>query len=320
MAKRITEKQKKEAVEKLKAETSKKETEAKKKIGDVESVKAEIVARPYLSATFAQAEIDSQIATAKRFPRNISEFKDKCRTLVTEDREIAASCFYAVPRAGKSIEGPSVRLAEIALSCFRNCVAQADVSHEDKNFVYAIGMCRDLENNTAVRVTVRRRITDKNGHRFKDDMIAVTANAAASIALRNAIFKIVPSAYIKPIFEAVRQISIGDKQTIANARAGILDLIHKMGVDDKRVLHVLKRKSIEDVTRNDLITLQGYVNAVKDGDAEIETVFPDIEAEEEAMRAAAGEKLEATPTEPDKKKDSKKKEKKAAAKKKTNLF
>ena len=84
-------------------------------------------------------------------------------SLATTDKDIAAACFYVIPRAGSFIEGPSIRLAEIALNAWGNSVAQAFITHEDDNYVYALGMCRDLEKNVAFRFPSRRRIVDRNG-------------------------------------------------------------------------------------------------------------------------------------------------------------
>ena len=61
-----------------------------------------------------RAEIDMQIATAKRYPRDLAKVKRKMLDFATLDEETAESCFYSVPRDGKTIQGPSVRLAEIA--------------------------------------------------------------------------------------------------------------------------------------------------------------------------------------------------------------
>ena len=248
-------------------------------------------------AAMEVAEIESQIATAKRYPRDIKRFKVELLSMATIDEEVAASCYYALPRDGKTIDGPSVRLAEIALSCYGNCLAQADVESEDDRFVYAVGACRDLERNVAVRVRVRRRITDKRGNRFKDDMIAVTANAACSIALRNAIFKVVPAAYIKPAFDQVKAVATGSAKSLSNRRAEVLRRLAKMGVDEARVLHRLGRRSTEDITVDDVTLLIGLGTAVHDGEVELDTAFPaPPDPAKEAAKAAA--KLDAKPATP----------------------
>ncbi len=220
------------------------------------------------------AEIESQIATAKRYPRDIKVFKEKTMSMANLDQETAEGCYYALPRGGKTIDGPSVRLAEIALACYGNCVAEADVLTEDDRFIYAMGQCRDLENNVAVRVKVRRRITDKNGKRYNDDMIAVTANAACSIALRNAVFKVIPGAFIKPVFHRVKQTAVGKATSLANRRAEVITRLTKFGIAEDRILAVIDRKSIDEVTFDDVAKLIGLGTAIKDGEITVEEAFP----------------------------------------------
>ena len=59
------------------------------------------------------AQIDSQVSTAKKYPRNLRKLTDNAIAIVTIDKDTAASCNYAVPRGGKSITGPTVHLAKI---------------------------------------------------------------------------------------------------------------------------------------------------------------------------------------------------------------
>src|SRR5262245_11187920 len=143
-----------------------------------------------------RSEIDIQIATARKYPRSLLKFKNDAEAMACLDEETASSCFYALKRAEKPIEGPSVRLAEIVASAWGNLRSGARIIAEDEKFVVAQGACHDLEKNVAFQVEVRRRITDKNGRRYSDDMITTTCNAACSIALRNAIFKAIPGAYV----------------------------------------------------------------------------------------------------------------------------
>ncbi len=219
-------------------------------------------------------EIESQIATAKQYPRNIAVFKEKLMAMANLDQETAEGCYYAVPRAGGVIDGPSVRLAEIALSCWGNCVAEAHVLREDDRFIYTLGQCRDLESNVAVRVEIRRKITGKNGKRFSDDMIAVTANAACSIALRNSIYKIVPGAYIKPVFKRCKQTAVGEMRSLAVKRAEVIKKLSQFGVTEDRVLKTLGRKSVDEVTFGDVANLIGIGSAIKDGETSVEDAFP----------------------------------------------
>ena len=244
----------------------------------IEPVKVEAIRRggDYRQGVLERAEVELAITTAKRYPRNISTFQNECETLATLDTEIAEDCFYAVPRSGGVVEGPSVRMAEIALSAYGNAIAEADVLGEDDRFIYAMGMARDLERNVTVRIRVRRRITDKNGRRFNDDMIAVTANAACAIALRNAIFKIIPSAFLKKVYDKIRKVAVGDAQSLVNKRAEVMLRLQKLGIEPARVLAVLNRKGVEDINRDDVLRLIALGTAVKDGDASLDTAFPPV--------------------------------------------
>jgi hypothetical protein len=72
--------------------------------------------------------------------------------------------------------------------------------------VTAQGVCHDLQSNTFIAYEVRRRITGKGDRKYSDDMIGVTGNAASSIALRNAILKIIPKVFWDGIYQAARQV------------------------------------------------------------------------------------------------------------------
>jgi hypothetical protein len=235
----------------------------------------EVSAGPDLSALQAmtRADIDQQIATAHAYPRSIKRFIDEATDMATLNEEIAAGCIYALPRDGKTIEGPSARLAEIAASAWGNCRAGARVIGEDGDFVTAQGVFHDLEKNVAIAFEVRRRIVDKHGRRFKADMIAVTGNAAASIALRNAVFKGIPKSFWNEVYNATRKVVVGDSKTLANRRADAVAYLQKFGATEAQVLAKLGRAGIQDITGDDLVTLRGLVTALKEGDTTVEETF-----------------------------------------------
>jgi hypothetical protein len=226
-------------------------------------------------AALNKSEIDQQIATAHRFPRSVSQFQKDAMQLATLDEETAESMFYAMPRGGKTIEGPSVRLAEVVASSWGNLRSGARIIGIDEKFVTAQGFCFDLEKNVANSVEVKRRITNKKGDRFNDDMITVTSNAACSIALREAIFKVVPRALFKSIYQAARETAIGNAQTLASRRANVMDYFGKMGATPDRVLAAIERAAIEDITLDDLAKLKGIATSIKEGDLSVDNAFPD---------------------------------------------
>src|SRR4051812_13432120 len=108
------------------------------------------------------AEVDLQVATAKRYPRSITAFMRRAQEMATLTPEIAASCIYALPRKEngkqKNIEGPSARLAEICASAWGNLRAEGKVLGHDEEFVTARGTAWDVESNVAIAYEVKRRI------------------------------------------------------------------------------------------------------------------------------------------------------------------
>jgi len=231
--------------------------------------------------SISRAEIDVAIATARKFPRQLSAVKQKMLTFATLDQETAESCFYTLPRGGKNIQGPSVRLAEIAVSTFGNLRAGARILSTTIDgptphvVVQAVAM--DLENNIQVSIEKRRRITKKkNKEMIDEDDINLAANAGSAIAFRDAVFKVIPMALIKPVYEQAKRVAIGDAKTISDRRARCVETFAKMGISKDRVIAKVDKKTIEEIDLGDVEILIGLYNAIKDGEVQIDEAFPEI--------------------------------------------
>ena len=220
-----------------------------------------------------RAEIDSQIATAKAFPRSLKQSMDRALSMATVNEEVAASCTYAVPRSGKTIEGASVRLAEIVCSTFGNLRAGARVIANDGKTVTAQGICHDLESNYSITVEVKKKITDRNGRTFSEDMQVVTGNAACAIAYRNAVYKVIPAAIIDDIWEKTKEVARGKAETLVKRRDKAVEYFRSQGVKDEQICTVLQIKKIEDIDLDKLQTLRGILTSVKNGEATLKDLF-----------------------------------------------
>src|SRR3954462_11756172 len=128
----------------------------------VREVQLEGVAASALES-LERASVDIQISTAHKYPRSLTVVKRRMMDLATLDEETAESCFYKLNRQGKSIEGPSIRLAEIAASSFGNLRYGARVIANDGKQITAQGFCHDLESNVMSTIEVKRRITGRDG-------------------------------------------------------------------------------------------------------------------------------------------------------------
>lgn len=220
-----------------------------------------------------KSEIDQQIATAHRFPRSIKRFRDEAMQMVTLNESVAEQCIYALPRDGKTIEGPSARFAEVIASAWGNNRSGARVVDDRGEFVVAQGVFHDLERNVAITYETQRRIVDKYGRRYKADMIGVTANAACSIALRNAILKGVPKAFWGDMYSEARRVVMGDVKTLANRRADAVAAFQRFGVSSEQLCAKLEVQGIEDIGLEHLVILRGLLTAIRDGETTAEDAF-----------------------------------------------
>jgi hypothetical protein len=226
-----------------------------------------------------KGSIDTQVATAKQYPRSLAKFMAAAREAVTLDPETAAGCFYKLKRKDKNgdekfIEGPSVRLLEICASAFQNIRYGARVVGIDEKFVVAQGVAHDIENNVYQSIEVRRRITTSKGKRYGDDMIGVTSNAACSIAKRNALNGIVPRVYVNQLMDLAKETAIGDLKTLGERRQkAVAYFTDKLGVPADRVFAYLEVKGLEDMRLVHLEQLTGLRTALREGDTTLEDAF-----------------------------------------------
>lgn len=228
-----------------------------------------------------RAQIDTQIATAKRYPRNIANVKTAMLTIATLDEETASSCFYTLPRGGKTVQGPSVRMAEIALSCYGNVKAGTrilSVHTGDNPHAVVQAVVHDLEKNVAYSVEKRRRIVGKRskGGVPDEDDINLAVNAGSAIAFRDAVFKVVPGALTKSVTDAAMKVAVGDVKSLAKKRDQVLSRLKQMGATEARILSALGLAKVEEIDADKLGELIGIGTALKDGSITIEEAFPNI--------------------------------------------
>lgn len=236
-----------------------------------------------------RSEIDVQIATAKQYPRDVVTAKNTIAALATIDAETADECFYSLTRKGRdgkesAIEGPSVRLAEIAATCWGNLRVASRIIGNDGKTLTAQGICHDLETNVAVSSEVQRRICTKDGKTFSDDMQVVTGNAAAAIAFRNAVFKIIPKAVINSALKEIRQFQKNSITDLASTIQKIVAVFAKKGVTEEMLTKYLRIESINDITADMVIQLRGVNTAINEGTTTVKETF--IQPFEDKKKAA----------------------------------
>ncbi len=230
---------------------------------------------PSALESITRGEVDTQIATAHKYPRSMATFKRRATEMATLDEETAASCIYSRPvGGGKFAEGLSVRTAEIVGACYGNLRVGAMIVEQTERYVTARGFAHDLESNFASSCEVIESTVKKDGKPYDERMRVVIAKAALAKARRDATFQVVPKALCKPIESAARAVALGDASTLASRRDAVMGWIGKLGIEPQRVFAALSIIGPDEIGMEQLATLTGLKTAIKDGEVSVDEAFP----------------------------------------------
>jgi hypothetical protein len=246
---------------------------------------AEVITTLDALSTIVKADIDIQISTAKNYPRSLTKFMKELERIGTLTVPIAESCSYGLPRKQKNettgrfetkvITGPSVRFAEIVCATYGNIRSGARVISNDGKFITAQGFCHDLETNNFIAIEYKRKITDRNGRTYSEDMQGVTGNAACAIAFRNAVFKVIPAAIVAEPYEKIKEVAKGDAATLETRRQKAVNFFTQRGVDEKRIFTALNVDGMKDIDLDKLAELSAMKAAFANQEVtSLEDLFP----------------------------------------------
>lgn len=247
---------------------AKKKRQEKEKVFEGEIVEESSSAVAVIKAQ-ESAAIDVAVATANRFPRNMDDFREKLLKYATIDEQVATECFYSKPVGnGEVAEGQSIRLAELVATTYKNIQAAARIIGEDfeKGVITAQGVCWDLEANNRESVEVSRSIKTRTGRLYSPATIEVNKAALCSIARRNAIFAVVPTAIIKSEIDVIRECAKGSVKTVGQRINAMIGYMKKQGIKPQLVCTYVGKADSTEIDAGDLLKLKGLINAVKDGD------------------------------------------------------
>jgi len=240
----------------------------------------EVVSESSLSV-HEEADRSHQVATAKKFPRSITAFRNELKAIAIASQPVAMEMMYSLPRAGKQLVGPSIRFAEALVSCWGNARVGVEVVDVDRRdgVVVAEGRFYDCEKNVGFAIRTRRRnvMTKKD-----DDSYQVTGNAASSIALRNAILRGVPKALWNDIFELAKQTAAGDAASLETIRVEMIKLFTALGVTENRLFAALGIPGIADMGPDEIVAMKAWRKQLQSKDSTIEEIFgypEDVEIE-----------------------------------------
>lgn len=246
-----------------------------------------------------RAAIDSQVATAKRYPRNLTRVKENSIKIACMDKETAESCRYAKPVGNKNVVGASVHLARIVCQQYGNIRVQQRIKLIDSKTIVAEAVAFDMETNYAVCVEARRSILDKFGMRYKESVIETNAMAILAIAERNAILKVVPKSIIDTVYNEAFRFANGDLSDNAKliiARDKAFEFFkNEYAATEDEVVSCLGLKTKEAIKPEHIVDLRGYMQSLKDKEITVEELF-NRKKDREAQQAEIIDQPEPTET------------------------
>jgi len=240
---------------------------------------------PDAFAIMERVAIDSQIATAKRYPRSLSLFLERAQMMACIDEETAKSCFYRRPvgkEGSKTVyaEGESIRLAEIVAASYDNLAIRAMIVEITPRYVKAVAMARDLERNYMAAAECVESTVDRNGKPYSERQRMLIAKVAQSKAYRDAIFRVVPKALCKPATIAAQEVALGKGLTLEQRRERVLQWINSLNISPERIWKALGIAGPEEMGTSEMLTLTGIRSAIKDGDTNVDEAFPAEQGEQ----------------------------------------
>ncbi|BAP20763.1 hypothetical protein VYN29_09700 [Pseudomonas aeruginosa] len=224
----------------------------------------------------AVTEAQGKLILAKKFPRDEALAYSKIMNSCSRPT-LAASGEYAYPRGGQTVSGPSIRLAEELARCWGNIeYGIRELSRQQGNSEME-AYAWDLETNTfsSQKFTVRH-IRDKKGGgqalTEERDIYELTANMGGR-RLRSRLLAILPPDLVEAAVNQCRKTLAGDTSLpIADRVRSMVDKFSQVGVTEKH-LRAYLNKSLDEIIPEEIATLAGVFNSIKNGQAGVGDFF-----------------------------------------------
>lgn len=244
-----------------------------------------------------RAEVDIAIATAKRWKRDIADSIKMCGELALRNPKIARMCNYAVPRGGKTLVGPSVHFARIVAYSWGNATALSRVVGCDRANAHLQGVFHDLQTNLRIGIEMDWPVqAPKNDtpERWADQM-NLAKRGGAAVALRVAIFNVIPMALFADIAEKAKVLAAGSGKSFEDSRAAAIAAFKELGVTQAQIYKYLERGGLESITTDDLILLHGILVSIQEKTTTVNEVFGRSEKEPVKAQVPKTKKKEEPP-------------------------
>lgn len=230
---------------------------------DVEIIDAEVLDES--GGVVANLDLRAQMEFAVAHPRSIEAVKKDLYELATMDTEAADSMYYHLKRAGKPVEGPSIRFAECLIYAMGHIATGGKVTEIGATTLQAEGVAMDMQRGSRVARQVQRPIMKANGDRYSRDMINTTGMAAISIAIRNCVLTLVPRSIWQEAYNAALEVASGKGKDFKRLREEWLKWWEDQGGTEDQLWQWLDVKGKNDIGGFEMRSLAGFRTGIKEG-------------------------------------------------------
>lgn len=223
-----------------------------------------------------QAEIQAEIISAKKFPRDEEKAYNGVERSFGQ-LGMAEMAQYSFPRGGSNVKGPSINLAKELARLWGNTKSGVRMVSNTDEQIHLRGYARDLETNSLAEVDDifkpliqrKNRMTGKTEWVTPDERdLRELVNRRGAIVWRNAILAIMPPDLIElACAQAEQTLRRGAKKDIEDGGRNTKSLVaafSKFGVTLQQVEAKLGHP-LSDATPEELADLRTVYAALRDG-------------------------------------------------------
>lgn len=245
--------------------------------------------------TLMRIENESMLAVAIQRPRDEKKVLKAAIEELHMVPEEAKRAYYSIPYRERqpdgnqkmvNIEGPSVKASMALARRWGNCSVTARSLNEDATGADLAGVFIDFETNFRVerpmRVSKIQKKRTGGTYTLDPQRWLAALQAGASKAQRNATLQGLPAYLVAAYMKQARTIAAGDPDSKADPKkvASVLQAFTRFGVTQEMLEKYLEAK-VDTWMGDDLATLIGLGNAIKDGQITVAEAF-ELKAEEPA--------------------------------------
>lgn len=216
----------------------------------------------------AVAEAQGQIAVAKRFPRNTIKAMEDIRQSCSYP-EFAEEAFYALPRGGQIVRGPSIRLAEELARVYCNFqYGHREIQRSEGESLVEV-YAWDVENNnrSTRQITIPHIMDTKSGGKKltgQKEIADYIANVASK-QMRSRILALLPKPLVALAIRVCEETLAGRTEATVQQRVEkMMASFAKYGVNSS-MMETYLGHPLTDVTTDEITDLISIFAAIKEG-------------------------------------------------------